>query len=591
MSILKLLKAPETRRALGAIIGQMQATTFTRALLRAAVQARRNGASLGQQFFLSFWETLGDREAIIDGELRISFAELRSRVLRTVDVLHGLGLNEGDACAVLLYNGTPWFEINQACNLSGILMPMLNWHLKPQELVACLERARARVLIVDPEFLPNVEAVRSSLGVEHILVTGRQAAPVGMKSLGRLQDAARPGLRGGKFHVSAKAYSGGTTGTPKFINVDQDAMFGEQDGQRRGASRDEAISMTIMQFAVLGWYGLGRMHDAVSGNARSLVPGPLYHAGVQMAVLPFLFGGTVVPMRKFTPEAFLQAIQDERINWTFVVPTMLERVLSLPQKQLEKYRLGSMRALICAAAPCPPQIKRQINELFRRQGAPDDVFHEYYGASETGIITVLLPEDYRDHPERYGSVGKVRAAQCRIYDTEARAWAASGKQGKVLLRSALTFGLQYVGEDKKTDDCYIEVDGQPWYDDGLVGHLDADDFLYLTSREKEMIISGGVNLYPNEIEEVIKRHAAVLDAAVVPAPDESLGEVPAAVVQLRDGAIASAGDILAHCKAEGLYGFKLPRHVEFDVLPRNLAGKLPKKQLEARFWKGIARHG
>ena len=161
----------------------------------------------------------------------------------------------------------------------------------------------------------------------------------------------------------------------------------------------------------------------------------------------------------------------------------------------------------------------------------------------------------------------------------------------MLLRSALTFGLQYVGETKKTDDCFIEMEGQLWYDDGLIGYLDEHDFLYLTSREKEMIISGGVNLFPNEIEDVIKRHPAVLDVAVVRAPDPDLGEVPAAVIERREGATITAAEILAHCRDQGLHGFKLPRRVEFGELPRNLAGKLPKKELEEVFWAGVERNG
>lgn len=593
MSRLKLLASPEARLAVGAVVGQMGAGRLARTWLSAAWRHYRKGSGLGREFFLGFWERLGDREAVIDGERRISFREFRTRVLRVVDALHTTGLREGDACAVLLQNGAEWFEINQACNLSGIIMPMLNWHLKPAELAQCIQRAGAKTVVVDAEFLDRVLAVRDQLTtVRHILVVGCQDAPSGTLAYERLLAEALPQLHAGTFHLSAKAYSGGTTGTPKFINLDQAALLGETDSARRGASRDEAVRMALGQLSALGWYGLGDLHDAHSGNARSLVPGPLYHAGVQVAVLPFLFGGTVVPMRKFTAEAFLQAIEAERINWTFVAPTMLERVLALPDEVRRRYDLSSMRALICAAAPCPPPVKKGINALFRAQGAPRDVFHEYYGASETGIITVLLPEDYARHPDRYRSVGKVRAAQCRIYDAGSGGWAKRGAEGKVLLRSALTFGLQYVGEQKKTDDCFIEVEGQLWYDDGLIGYLDEDDFLYLTSREKEMIISGGVNLFPNEIEEVIKRHPAVLDVAVVRAPDPDLGEVPAAVIELREGAAAvTAEDILAHCRDQGLYGFKIPRRVEFGPLPRNLAGKLPKKQLEAAFWEKTERIG
>jgi long-chain acyl-CoA synthetase len=589
MSRLKLLASPETRLAAGAVVGQIGARLLTPTLLGAVWRHYRKNTGLGREFFLGFWERLGDREAIIDGERRISFRAFRERVLRVADTLYTLGLREGDACAVLLLNGAEWFECNQACNLSGIVMPMLNWHLKPAELEQCVRRAGAKALIVDAEFLDRVLAVRDQLTtVRHILVVGRPEAPAGTLAYERLLSDAMPRLHPGSFHLSAKAYSGGTTGTPKLINLDQAAMFGDADGARRGASRDEVVRMALGQLAALGWYGIGDLHDPQSGNARSLVPGPLYHAGVQVAVLPFLFGGTVVPMRKFTAEAFLQMIEVERINWTFVAPTMLERVLALPEDVKRRYDLSSMRSLICAAAPCPPPVKKAINALFREQGAKRDVFHEYYGASETGIITILMPEDYARHPERYRSVGKVRAAQCRIYDITTGSWAPYGVEGKVLLRSALTFGLQYVGDQKKTDDCFIEIDGQLWYDDGLIGYLDKDDFLYLTSREKEMIISGGVNLFPNEIEEVIKDHPAVLDVAVVRAPDPDLGEVPAAVIELRDSAITvTAEDILAHCREHGLYGFKIPRRIQFAPLPRNLAGKLPKKEIEAAFWKDV----
>lgn len=591
MSKLKLLYSEHTRRALGAVIGQMGKGIFIKTLVKSARRSGKTGISAGQHFHPALWEVIGDREAIIDGDLRLTFRGFRARVLRTVDALHGLGLREGDACAVLLGNGVTWFEISQACNLSGYTMPMLNWHLKPSELIQCIGRAGAKVLIVDREFLANVEQVRDELKVNHIVVVGQGPIPDGMKSLHELVSAATPTLHPGRFHIAAKAYSGGTTGTPKFINMDQAAMFGDEDAKRRGASREEAVRMTVMQLSALGWYDLGKLHDPITHNARSLIPGPLYHAGVQVAVLPFLFGGTVVPMHKFTPEGFLKAIQDERINWTFVAPTMLERVLALPDEIKGKYRLGSMRSLICAAAPCPPHIKQEINRLFRRQGAPGDVFHEYYGASETGIITILLPKDYQENPDRYRSVGKVRAAECRIYDVDAGRWAAPGAAGKVLVRSALTFGLQYVGEQQKTDDCFLKIDGQLWYDDGLIGYLDDHSFLYLTSRAKEMIICGGVNIFPNEIEDVIKRHPSVLDAAVVRAPDPDLGEVPAAVVQLRDGAVLTESELVAHCKDSGLYGFKLPRRIEFAALPRNLAGKLPKKELEDRFWQGVERIG
>lgn len=592
MSTLALLREEPSRRALHAITHQIGYGTLARAGAKAAMRSRLNRAELPRQFFLSLWDTLGQREAIVDGDQRVTFAQFKDRVLRLANGLHQLGLREGDACAELLYNCSHWFELNLACALTGMAMPMLNWHLRPGELVECIQRANAKVLVVDSNFADMVAGVREQIpSVQRILLTGAERRE-GFDSFEDLIRRSAPSLPPGHFAMSSKPYSGGTTGTPKYINLNQEVMFGESDTARRGISREQITRLTLMQASAFDWYGLGECHDPVSGNARSLIPGPLYHAGVQIGVLPFFFGGTVVPMRKFTAEGFLKAIQDERINWTFVAPTMLERVLALPDEIKNKYSLASMRTIVCAAAPCPPLVKQEINALFRRQGASNDVFHEYYGASETGLITVLVPADYQANPKRYESVGKVRAAQCRIYDPEAQRWAQPGQEGKVLVRSALTSGLEYVGQKSKTDECFLPIDGELWYDDGLIGYLDEDGFLYLTSRVKEMIISGGVNLFPNEIEHAIKLHPKVADVAVVRAPDKDLGEVPAAVIQLKEGEYADAAEILAHCKEAGLYGFKLPKIIDFvDQLPRNLAGKLPKKDLEARYWEGVAKHG
>ncbi|MBV1874327.1 MAG: hypothetical protein KUG80_06085, partial [Gammaproteobacteria bacterium] len=164
--------------------------------------------------------------------------------------------------------------------------------------------------------------------------------------------------------------------------------------------------------------------------------------------------------------------------------------------------------------------------------------------------------------------------------------------GRVLMRTPTVYGLEYAGvSEEEMKKCFIEIEGELWYDDGLIGYLDEDEFLYLTSRAKEMIICGGVNLFPNEIENVIKQMPQVSDVAVVRGPDKDLGEVPIAVIQLKKGAEVSTEDVLAHCKAEGLYGFKMPRAVDFGELPRNLAGKLPKKEIEARYWEGVESYG
>ena len=594
MSILENFKeVPEARLALLAMARQIGWGNLARAGAKAVWRSRLNKEQVGRQFLVSFWETLGDREAIIDGDRRISFSQFRNRVLRLADALHNFGLRPGDAVAELLYNGSPWFETMAACTITGYPMPMLNWHLRPQELADCINRAEPKVLIFDYEFIDSIRAIRNQLKtVQQFIMVGGPLLDE-FVSYDGLLNRSKPELPPGKFDMAARPFSGGTTGTPKYINIDRDKIFSGEDKGRRGASKADVTRLGLMQLSAFYWYKIGENRDPITRNVRSLIPGPLYHAGVQIGVLPFFLGGTVVPMRKFTPEGFLKLIQEERITWCFVAPTMLERVLSQPDEVKSKYKLGSMKSLICAAAPCPPVVKKSINELFRRQGNSDDIFMEYYGASETGLISVLVPQDYAGRPERYNSVGKLRAGECRIYDEEARTWCPPGKEGKVLVRTMMTFGLEYVGFDETSmRKSYIEVEGKLWYDDGLIGYVDADNFLYLTSRVKEMIISGGVNLFPNEIEHVIKQHPKVMDVAVVRAPDKDLGEVPAAVVQLKEGEHITVQELLDHCKQAGLYGFKLPKFVEFvDQLPRNLAGKLPKKQLEEKYWVGHASHG
>jgi len=591
-ALLELRQNEAARKGAMAPIRQIGLVNGVKTFTKALIGSRFKKEEIGRNFLISYWDTLGDREAIIDGENRITFSQFKDRTLRLADALEKLGLKQGDAIAQLLCNGPVWFELNLACTLTGIQMPMLNWHLKPHELAQCINAAQPKALLVDSDFLDKVSPILDQIpSVEKVIAVG-DTIPEGMLDYEALVNRASPILPPGKLDMAARPYSGGTTGTPKYMHINRERLASDDDSQRRGASKDDVKKFGVKQLTMFHHYGLGDIKDPYTNNVRSLIPGPLYHAGVQIGVLPFFFGGTVVPMRKFSAEAMLQLIQDERIGWVFVAPTMLERILKLPENVLGKYNLSTMRSIICAAAPCPPHVKQEINALFKRQGAPKDVFHEYYAASETGLVTILEPADYKNNPERYKSVGKVRGCDCRIWDADTEQWAETGKEGKVIMRTPTVYGLEYAGvSEEEMRKNFLEVDGQLWYDDGLIGYLDKDDYLYLTSRVKEMIICGGVNLFPNEIENVIKQYSKVADVAVVRGPDKDLGEVPFAVVQLKEGESATDEEILEFCKEKGLYGFKLPRLVEFGDLPRNLAGKLPKKDLEARFWEGVESFG
>lgn len=551
-----------------------------RRLLAAMVPGLRQGKvkQISRHALLALWRQYGGREAIIAGEQRVSFAQFAERSVRLANVLDKQGLAAGDSIALLTGNNALWFEAMAATTLLGIKMPLINWHLNDSETSACIRLSGARALLVSDQFLGKITTeLRNTLPL--ILVAGNHS-----DGLPRLDEAlAKAGteLPDGELRFSPKLFSGGTTGTPKFIELDSSTL---QQRQSTGLAPGKATLARLITrlLSVPALLQLDKLNDDHSNNMRSLVCSPLYHAGGQATAVPIFLGGTIVTMEKFSPQTFLQLIERERINWTFVAPTMLERVLALPEAELRRHDLSSMRVLICSAAPCPAKVKRDINALFRHQGNSADVFHEFYGSSESGPVTVLLPADYADEPQRYHSVGKARAGDCRVYDTLNRQWAPNGQTGKILLRSPAVYALAYGGKSEaEMRRHFFEVKGELWYDDGLAGYLDDNGFLYITGRDKEMLIVGGVNIYPNEIEFILKRHPGVQDAAVVGISDGDLGEVPAAVVSWRDNVDKEdPASLIAFCKAQGLYGFKLPRQIVIATdLPRDAAGKLRKQEI------------
>ncbi len=546
-------------------------------------------------FIVSMWEVFGARDALVSEETRVSYASLKDRVFRLANGLSSLGLKPTDRCAELLYNCGEFFEAFFACSFIGCPMPFLNWHLRGNDLARAIDRAKPRAMILHADFTDEILAIRDRLEtVEHFIVVGGAAAPQGMIAYEDLLARSSPDMPKTTLVVALNPYTGGTTGTPKNVNYYDSVGYAFSDLARAPkAGLDEYLRYLVMQFGFLSYFGGTTIKDPLTKNIRCLIPGPLYHAGTIAGYVPvILLGATGVTMRSFEPERFLALVEKERINWVFVVPTMLERILALPETVKGRYDLGSMRALICAAAPATPELKRATNELFRRQGCTCDVFHEFYGASETGVATILLPSDYNEKPERYASVGKARCADLNVLDEHTGTWCEPGKDGKVLLRSLTTINLDYVGSPEKLEGAFTVIDGKPWFDDGLLGHLDADGFLYLTGRVKEMIITGGVNIFPNEIEAAIKCHDKVMDVAVVRYPDPELGEVPAAVIQPKDGQAIDASEIVEHLKSMAFTSFKIPRHIEFtDELPRHMDGKMMKKQIEDRFWAGIERRG
>jgi acyl-CoA synthetase (AMP-forming)/AMP-acid ligase II len=246
-----------------------------------------------------------------------------------------------------------------------------------------------------------------------------------------------------------------------------------------------------------------------------------------------------------------------------------------PEK--DQYDISSMKSLVCAAAPCPVELKRDIVQHF------GPVFYEFYGSSDAAINTILKPEHYIDDPDKLRSVGKVTEGNKIIIVDEDNVELPPNSPGDLLLSNAMVKYLDYYKEPEKTKDAFLEIGGEQYYKEGEVAYLDEDQFCYIADRKKDMIISGGVNIYPAEIEEVLLLHHSVLDAAVIGLPDEEWGESVKAVVVLREGKEPNEEEIITYC-GERLAGYKKPKSVDFvDELPRHPTGKLLKRILREKY--------
>ncbi|HKP63067.1 MAG TPA: AMP-binding protein, partial [Polyangiales bacterium] len=303
---------------------------------------------------------------------------------------------------------------------------------------------------------------------------------------------------------------------------------------------------------------------------RNLLGAPLNHAAGQASARATLAtGGCVYIMPRFDAEEALRVIDRERITTTFLVPTMLNRIVSLPETVRARYDVSSIESLITGASPCPQSVKEKVIAYF---GA--HCLLESYGSTEVGLVSRMLPEDHLAKP---GSCGRIREnVEVRIVDAQGNLQPAGGI-GEIHVKTP-TMIERYLNEAPPRE----LVDG--FWATGDVGHFDDDGFLYIVDRKKDMIIAGGVNIYPAEIEQALRKHPAVFDAAVFGIPHAEWGEEVKAVVECVDGKSVSEADLLAFVSSE-LAGYKQPRSIEFVAeIPRNAAGKVLKAQLRAPYW-------
>jgi long-chain acyl-CoA synthetase len=492
------------------------------------------------------------------------------RSCRVAHALASEGLGPGSRVAFLDRNGLAYFEVLFGSALIGAVNVAVNWRLSPPEMAAVIDDSKASVLVVHSELLGCLTGMKSGLPyVTRIVVVGELKARV---NEGGASDLARrvayedwiaprpdtdPGYVARSEEVSMQLYTSGTTGLPKGV---------------------------MLTNANIGQLLLGATETfGISDSTVSLVAMPLFHIGGSGWALGGMSGGgTSVILRDMVPAELLRLVETERVTHAFVVPAVLMMLLATPETDTTDF--SSLDTVFYGASPISEDVLLRCLKVFGSR------FSQLYGMTETsGAIVRLDPEDHEpDGPRRnlLRSAGRaLPGVELRVVDPATRDDVPPGVVGEVCTRSAYNM-TGYWEKKQETEETIVEGG---WLRTGDAGYIDEDGYLFLYDRIKDLVISGGENIYPAEVENVLLSHPKIVDAAVFGIPDETWGEaVKAVVVRIPDGDIAEE-ELIAHCRAN-LAHYKCPKSVEFaEALPRNPSGKILKRELREPFWKGQER--
>ena len=493
-----------------------------------------------------------DKVAIRFGDRLITYRELDQRSSRVARALLAAGVGPQDHVAFVDMNGPEYFEVLFGCAKVNAIDVGVNWRLAPAEMAQTVGDADAKVLFVGPEFRAAVESVRGDLPeVRAIVNLGEEyeawvdAAP----------DEGDPQLPSEADDVAIQLYTSGTTGLPK------------------GAMITNSNLETLITRVLSDWE-----FDADSVN---LVASPLFNiAGGGWALVGMHCGATTVLLRTATPPGLLQAIAEHRVTNALLVPAVLNFMLQVPG--VEEVDLSSLRAIVYGASPISAEVLARSIKTFGCH------FIQAYALTEhTGSATILRPEEHDlDNPDRLLSCGRPHAwVELRIVDPATGEDAPAGEVGEIWLRS----GQVMKGYWNRPDATAEAITADGWLRTGDAAYADAEGFVYIRDRVKDMIITGGQNVYPVEVENVLMTHPAIADVAVIGVPDERWGEAVKAVVVLRQDQPAEAAAIIAFAR-DRIAHFKAPNSVDFaESLPRNPSGKVLKRELREPYWSGMPR--
>jgi long-chain acyl-CoA synthetase len=503
-------------------------------------------------------------KGVLTEEGFMAFEEIERRARKVASGLAALGVGPGSCVAMLMRNDAAFFEITYAVMRLGAYAVPLNWHFKGPEVAYILKDCGAKALFGHNDLLAGIAADLPA----GLPVFGLPTPPAialaypgaGNSLLPQAQDFlawrdALPESNAAPLPAPmSMIYTSGTTGNPKGV-------------RRVATTGDQAKALDDMRAMV---YGL-------KPGIRALLPGPLYHSAPNsFSLRAGKISDLLVLMKRFEEEEFLRLIQDEKIDTIFMVPTMFIRLLKMPKAVRERYDCSSLRHVIHAAAPCPADVKAAMLDWW------GDVIYEFYGGTESGPVSFSKPADARRKP---GSVGPVTpGAEIRILDENDRIL-PRGAVGEIYSRMAAYPDFTYNNAPEKR----AEIDRDGFITCGDVGYLDEDGYLFISDRKRDMVISGGVNIYPAEIESVLHAAEGVKDCAVFGIPDAEFGEALMAVVEPQEGVTLDLGAIRAFLVAR-LANYKVPKHIEIRTgLPREDSGKIFKRRLRDPYWEKAGR--
>jgi len=500
-----------------------------------------------------------DAEALVEGDRTLTWGEYSDAKNRVANALVAHGVQPGDKVICYVHNCIERFLVTAADDTLGITTVPMNYRLTAPEVSYIVNDSEARFVVFGEEFGDIIATVQPEChGVVAWVSTGKSTGP-GVQSWDEFTGNASPEpppelADGGGVMI----YTSGTTGNPKGAY--------RKPGSTSDEQRAKWFADMLSEFDIRG------------GDDVHLVCGPLYHgAPFSFSMIATGIGSKIVIMPKFDAEKAAQLIETHKVGNTVMAPVLIKRFLSLPHEVLSRYDLSSLHTVVATGAPCPQSTKE---ELLERVGP---VLYEFYGSTELGVNTIMKPGEVLAKP---GSCGREFPGVELVILDEAGNEAANGEPGELFIRKHPLAFSGYYNKDDATKKAYH---GEDLISVGDVAFVDEDGFYFICDRKTDMIISGGVNIYPAEIENVLHTHPAIQDCTVFGIPDEEFGESVHAVVELKDGAELSLDDLKAW-STDKLADYKRPRSIDFVAeLPRDQAGKLRKRELREPYWEGHTR--